>query len=187
MTDLSDLELVELFQKGTETSFNELVRRYQEKIYWVARRFVNDHDQADDVVQEVFVKAYGALKQFRGESSVYTWLYRIAVNGALNSIRKQRVRDFIRIDEFFETADDEQEQPDIIAEKNEHQKLVEEAIAHLPEKQKAVFILRYHEELSYEEISHILKTSIGGLKANYFHAAKKIGEYINRAHRTRSI
>jgi RNA polymerase sigma factor (sigma-70 family) len=184
MTDSNDLELVELFQNGNETSFNELVRRYQEKIYWIARRFVNDHDQADDIVQEVFVKVYSALKQFRGESSVYTWLYRITVNVALNALRKQRIRDFIRIDEFFETADDKTEQPDVIFEMNEQQKLIEEAIAKLPEKQKAVFILRYHEELSYEEISHILKTSIGGLKANYFHAAKKIGEYINRAHRT---
>jgi RNA polymerase sigma factor (sigma-70 family) len=187
MTDSNDLELVELFQQGNEASFNELVRRYQEKVYWIARRFVNDHDQADDVVQEVFIKVYSALKQFRGESGFYTWLYRITVNVALNALRKQRVRDFIRIDEFFETADDESIQPDAIAEKNEQQKLIEDAIAHLPEKQKAVFILRYYDELPYEEISHILKTSIGGLKANYFHAAKKIGEYLQRAHRTRTI
>jgi RNA polymerase sigma-70 factor (ECF subfamily) len=184
MTDSNDLELVELFQKGNETSFNELVKRYQEKIYWIARRFVNDHDQADDIVQEVFVKVYRALKNFRGESSVYTWLYRITINVALNALRKQRIRDFVRIDEFFETAEDENEQPDAIFEKDEQQKLIEEAIARLPEKQKAVFILRYHEELSYEEISLVLKTSVGGLKANYFHAVKKIGEYVNRAHRT---
>jgi len=187
MTDSNDLELVELFQNGNETSFNELVGRYQEKIYWIAHRFVNDHDQADDIVQEVFVKVYSALKKFRGESSVYTWLYRIAVNVALNTLRKQRARDFIRIDEFFETAEKENEQPDAIYEKDEQQKLIEEAITKLPEKQKAVFILRYHEELSYEEISVILKTSVGGLKANYFHAIKKIGEYVSRAHRTRSI
>jgi RNA polymerase sigma-70 factor (ECF subfamily) len=185
MIDSTDLELVELFQNGNETSFNELVRRYQEKIYWIARRFVNDHDQADDIVQEVFVKVYSALKKFRGESSVYTWLYRITVNVALNALRKQRIRDFVRIDEYFEKADDENEQPDVLFEKEEEQKLIEEAIAKLPEKQKAVFILRYHEELSYEEISLILKTSTGGLKANYFHAVKKIGEYISRAHRTR--
>jgi RNA polymerase sigma-70 factor (ECF subfamily) len=186
MTGSSDLELVELFHQGNEAAFNELVRRYQEKVYWIARRFVNDHDQADDVVQEVFVKVYSALKQFRGESSVYTWLYRITVNVALNALRKQRLKNFIRIDEFFETAEDESEQPDAIVERDEQQALIEEAIARLPEKQKAVFILRYHEELPYEEISHILNTSVGGLKANYFHAAKKIGEYIQRAHRTRT-
>jgi RNA polymerase sigma-70 factor (ECF subfamily) len=187
MTNSNDLELVELFQNGDETSFNELVRRYQEKVYWIAHRFVNDHDQADDIVQEVFVKMYSALRKFRGESSVYTWLYRIAVNVSLNTLRKQRVRDFVRIDEFFETAEKENEQPDAIYEKDEQQKLIEEAITKLPEKQKAVFILRYHEELTYEEISVILKTSVGGLKANYFHAIKKIGEYVSRAHRTRSI
>jgi RNA polymerase sigma factor (sigma-70 family) len=187
MTDTSDLELVESFQKGNEASFNELVRRYQEKVYWIARRFLNDHDQSDDVVQEVFVKIYSALKQFRGESSVYTWLYRITVNVSLNALRKQKVREYIRIDEFFETADDESEQPDSIVERNEQQRLIEEAIALLPEKQKAVFLLRYYEELSYEEISQILHTSVGGLKANYFHAAKKIGEHVHRAHRTRSI
>jgi len=187
MTDSNDFELVELYQKGDEASFNELVRRYQEKVYWIARRFVNDHDQADDIVQEVFVKVYTALKNFRGESGFYTWLYRITVNVALNALRKQRLRDFVRIDEFFEKADDAHEQPDEIVERSEQQKIIEEAIATLPEKQKAVFILRYHEELSYEEISAILKTSIGGLKANYFHAMKKIGEYIHRAHRTRTI
>jgi RNA polymerase sigma-70 factor (ECF subfamily) len=181
MSALKDLELVELFQKGDEASFNELVKRYQEKVYWIARRFVNDHDQADDVTQEVFVKIYSALKEFRGESSFYTWLYRITVNVALNTLRKQRIRNFIRIDEFFETASDESEQPDKIVEQNEQQKIIEEAISKLPEKQKAVFILRYYEELSYEEISHILKTTIGGLKANYFHAIRKIGEYISRA------
>jgi RNA polymerase sigma-70 factor, ECF subfamily len=185
MTDSNDLELVELFQNGNEASFNKLVARYQEKVYWIARRFINDHDHADDIVQEVFVKVYKALKDFRGESGFYTWLYRITVNVALNALRKQRLRDFIRIDEFFEKADDENEQPDAIFEKDEQQKLIEEAIAKLPEKQKAVFILRYHEELSYEEISAILKTSIGGLKANYFHAVKNIGEYVSRAHRTR--
>ncbi len=185
MTDSNDLELVELFQKGDETSFNVLVRRYQEKVYWIARRFFNDHDQADDIVQEVFIKVYSALKNFRGESGFYTWLYRITVNIALNAIRKQRVRNFIRIDELFEKDTDKDEQPDAIFEKDEQQRLIEEAIIKLPEKQKTVFILRYHEELSYEDISKILKTSVGGLKANYFHAVKKIGEYVNRANRTR--
>ena len=98
----SDLELVESFQKGNEASFNELVRRYQEKVYWIAHRFVNDHDQADDIVQEVFLKVYRALNDFRGDSGVYTWLYRITVNISLNTIRKQRIKDFLRIDEFFQ-------------------------------------------------------------------------------------
>jgi RNA polymerase sigma factor (sigma-70 family) len=180
-----DQELVELYQKGDEASFGELVKKYQEKIYWVARRFTNDHDQADDIVQEVFIKMHTALKAFRGDSSVYTWLYRITVNAALNYIRKQRIREFLRIDYYFDAAGDSSEQPDIQVEREEQQNLIDEAIKTLPEKQKTVFVLRYYEEMQYEDISRILKTSIGGLKANYFHAVKKIGKYINRANKTR--
>lgn len=179
MSNLSDRELVESFQNGRETSFNELVRRYQEKLYWIARRFVNNHDDADDVVQEVFIKSYKALKEFRGESSVYTWLYRITVNYALNHIRRNRVREFFKIDEFFDIESDTDERPDKMYERQEQQELIEQAVAVLPEKQKAVFILRYYEELPYEEIAKILKTSVGGLKANYFHAVKKIGEHLH--------
>ncbi len=185
MSERSDLELVKRFQKGDEAAFNELVLRYQEKVYWVARRFLNDHDHADDIVQEVFCKAYEALKEFRSESSIYTWLYRIAVNVALNTIRRQKLRDFFRIDEFFESEDVSAETPDRLFEQQEQKSLIEEAIRSLPEKQKAVFIMRYYDEMRYEEIAKILKTSVGGLKANYFHAVKKIGEYLKRAHGTR--
>lgn len=185
MSSRSDLELLADFQNGKETAFNELVLRYQEKVYWVARRFVSDHDNADDVVQEVFCKAYVALKSFRRESSVYTWLYRITVNIALNALRRQKVRDFFRIDEVFDVKDEASESPDELVEKQEHRTLVEEAVARLPEKQKAVFIMRYYEEMSYEDIAKVLSTTVGGLKANYFHAVRKIGEYVNRAHRTR--
>jgi RNA polymerase sigma-70 factor (ECF subfamily) len=180
----TDLELVQSFQNGREASFNELVLRHQEQLYWIARRFVNDHDVADDIVQEVFIKSYKALKEFRGESSVYTWLYRITVNYSLNYIRRQRVREFLKIDEFFDIESDVEEQPDKIYERHEQQELIENAIAALPEKQKAVFVLRYYEELPYEEIAKILKTSVGGLKANYFHAVKKIGIKLQKSHET---
>lgn len=185
MNALSDLELIRQFRSGHEAAFNEIVLRYQEKIYWVARRFLNDHDGASDVVQEVFVKAYGALAEFRGESGLYTWLYRIAVNLSLNSARKQRVRDFFRIDELFEPEAEAEAGPDAIMERREQTELIEQAIARLPEKQKAVFVMRYYDELPYEEIAKILHTSVGGLKANYFHAVRKIGEYLSRAHGTR--
>ena len=99
---ITDLELVEKFQQGDEISFNELVKRYQEKIYWIARRIVADHDAADDIAQEVFIKAYSALKDFRGESAVYTWLYRVTVNLSLNFVRRKKARIFFRIDDFFE-------------------------------------------------------------------------------------
>jgi RNA polymerase sigma-70 factor (ECF subfamily) len=185
MTNRSDLELVQLFQNGDESAFNHLVLRYQEKVYWIARRFMADHDNADDVAQEVFTKVYGSLKEFRGESSVYTWLYRITVNIALNSLRRQKLRDAFRIDELFDAADTESVAPDVALEKQEERTLIEEAIARLPAKQKSVFILRYYEELPYEDIAKILKTTVGGLKANYFHAVKKIQEHVRRAHQTR--
>ena len=186
MSLLKDFELVEKFQQGDETSFNELVKRYQEKIYWIARRIAADHDAADDIAQEVFIKAYSALKDFRGDSAVYTWLYRVTVNLSLNYVRRKKARNFFRIDDFFTLESDGTDSPDKIFEAKEHNQLLNEAIQQLPEKQKAAFILRYQEELTYEEISDILKTSVGGLKANYFHAVKKIGEYVNRAHKTRS-
>ncbi len=185
MSDRSDEELVRRYQEGEESAFNELVLRYQEKIYWVARRFTGDHDNADDITQEVFCKMYDSLKDFRGDSSLYTWLYRITVNVSLNLLRRQKVRDFFRIDELFDVESDASDAPDSIVEKAEHQSLVEEAVAALPEKQRAVFVMRYYEELPYEEIAKILKTSVGGLKANYFHAIRKVGNYINRAHKTR--
>jgi RNA polymerase sigma-70 factor (ECF subfamily) len=184
MSDRSDEELVRQYQGGKESAFNELVLRYQEKVYWVARRFTNDHDNADDITQEVFCKMYESLKRFRGDSSLYTWLYRITVNVSLNFVRRQKLRDFLRLDELFEVESDHSEAPDSIVEKAEHQSLVEEAVASLPEKQRAVFVMRYYEELPYEQIAAILKTSIGGLKANYFHAIRKVGAYIHRAHRT---
>jgi RNA polymerase sigma-70 factor (ECF subfamily) len=185
MNEPTDVELLKRFQNGDELAFNLLVQRYQEKIYWTARRFVTSHDNADDVVQEVFTKAYSALKKFRGDSSVYTWLYRITVNRSLNALRRQRLRDFLRIDELFSAEDTESEQPDEILERKEQHRLIEEAIATLPEKQKAVFLLRYYDELPYEEIATILKRSVGGLKANYFHAVKKIEDYVKRAHKSR--
>ena len=185
MTERSDIELIELFQNGDDSAFNHLVLRYQERVYWVARRFVNDHDGADDVTQEVFCKVYESLGEFRGDSSVYTWLYRITVNIALNSLRRQKVREFFRIDEMFDVKDENTVGPDEALEQVEQKELIEEAIARLPEKQKSVFVLRYYEELPYEEISKVLKTSVGGLKANYFHAVKKIQEYVKLAHRTR--
>ncbi len=182
MTDQSDEELVRQCQDGNERAFNELVLRYQEKVYWVARRFAGNHDNADEITQEVFCKMYESLKDFRGDSSLYTWLYRVTVNVSLNFLRKQKVRDFLRIDEMFDVEAPETESPDTLVEKNEHQALVEEAVATLPEKQKAVFVMRYYEEMPYEEIAKVLKTTVGGLKANYFHAIRKIGEHIRRAH-----
>ncbi len=177
----SDLELVQEFNNGNPVAFNELVRRYQEKIYWVARRILGSHEDADDIVQEVFIKVYESLKEFRGDSSIYTWMYRIAVNLSLNVIRRKKIKDFLRFDELVAPLISEEAVPDKQLEKEEQRTLIEKGIAQLPEKQRIVFILRYYENLPYEEIAKLLKKSVGGLKANYFHAMKKIEGFLKNA------
>ena len=94
----TDLELVELFRQGDVTGFNELVRRYQEKVYWIARRTMGNHEDADDVVQDVFVRVFEKLKHFRGDANFYTWLYRVTVNVSLNALRKKRIKDILPYD-----------------------------------------------------------------------------------------
>ncbi len=178
MQQPDELQLIEEFKSGNEQAFNQLVLRYQEKIYWIVRRLINDHDDADDVVQNVFLRAYHSLKSFKGESSFYTWIYRIAVNVSLNELRRRKIRKTFSLDEEVHQFASHDDTPLQQLEKEEQHKAIERAIERLPEKQKKVFLLRYYEELPYEEIAAILKTSVGGLKANYFHAVRKIGEYL---------
>jgi RNA polymerase sigma factor (sigma-70 family) len=183
MSGQTDLQLIERFQNGDDTAFNEIVLRYQEKVYWIARRYLSDHDDADDAVQEIFIKAYEGLASFRRDAALSTWLYRIAVNQALNALRWKRVKTFLRLDEVAaeQASDDATPHEQLVS--REQSTLIAEAVARLPDKQRAVFVLRYFQELSYEEIAETLKTSIGGLKANYFHAVKKIQEHIRNADR----
>jgi len=178
MEHLTDLELVQQVRNGKRQAYTELMRRYQQRVYWVARRIVGTHDDADDVAQETFVKAYLALGDFRGDSSFFTWLYRIAVNLSLNTVRKQQVMNYLRESSLLASVLPAKENPHQQLEAKELESKLQRAVALLPEKQKAVFVLRYYEEMSYEEISAILKTSVGGLKANYFHALKKVQEYM---------
>ena len=180
MTTQSDRQLLDAFLEGDERGFNELVRRYQEKVYWVARRIVIDHDDADDIVQDVFIKFHRSAKEFRGESSLYTWLYRVTVNASLNALRRKKVREYLAIDEMTSQYESDVPRPDEALEAAEQRSEIEKAVSRLPGKQRAVFVLRYYEEKSYEEIAAILKTSIGGLKANYFHALKKVGNSLKK-------
>jgi RNA polymerase sigma-70 factor (ECF subfamily) len=176
----TDAELVGRFRSGDEQAFNELVRRHQERVYWLARRIVGSHEEADDIVQDVLVRMYGGLKDFRGEASIATWLYRIAMNLSLNALRRKRLRGFLRLDELSaEPASDGAASDDAVM-KGEYEDALQRAVDALPEKQKAVFILRYFEELSYAEIAGILRRSEGGLKANYFHAVRKIEQAMKR-------
>ncbi|MBI4534685.1 MAG: sigma-70 family RNA polymerase sigma factor [Ignavibacteriae bacterium] len=180
MEPKADLELVEEVRNGNRQAYTELMRRYQQRVYWVSRRIVGTHEDADDIVQETFIKAFLGLGDFRGDASFFTWIYRIAVNLSLNALRKKQALNYLRqsdvIARFLPSRDDPAEELN----SKEMGSLLQRAIKELPEKQKAVFIMRYYDEMSYEEISQVLKTSVGGLKANFFHALRKVQEYVKR-------
>lgn len=182
MHEKSDFELISEFKAGNEEVFNVLVKRYQKKVYWIARKMLGNQEDADDVVQDVFVKVYKSLKDFRSESSFYTWLYRVTINFAITALRKRKIAEFLNFDDAFPVASKESNEelnPLNNLEKQELHNKLEAAINKLPNKQKQVFIFRYYHELPYEEISKIMKTSIGGLKANYFHALKNIKNFLD--------
>ncbi|MDI6766506.1 MAG: RNA polymerase sigma factor [Bacteroidota bacterium] len=180
MSEKTDFELIEAFRNGDISGFNELVRRYQEKVYWNARRIIGKHEDADDVVQDVFIKVYERLKDFRGESNLYTWLYRITINVSINALRKKRLKDFIPYDHIMEEIFRSDSKTDALIEQQEYQTILERAINRLPTKQKVVFNMRYHDEMPYEEIAKILRKSVGGSKANYFQAVKNIVKYVRK-------
>lgn len=154
-------------------AFARVVSIYSEPIYWQIRRIVLSHDDANDLLQNTFIKAWTNLDAFRGDSKISTWLYRIAINGSLNFVQKQKnhfsldedssVVDFLMSDEFFDG--------------DELQAQLQEVIARLPEKQRLVFQMKYFQDMKYEEIGEILGTSVGALKATYHHAVKKIAEF----------
>lgn len=185
MEPRSDPELVEEVRNGRREAFSELMRRHQQKIYWTARRILGDHAEADDATQETFLKAYLNLGDFRGDSSFYTWLYRIAVNVSLNAVRKRQIVEYLHESTIINAIFPSRDNPHQELEWKDTQSRLERAVATLPEKQKAVFVMRYFEEMSYEEIAKVLKTSVGGLKANYFHALKKVQEFLKDEIQTR--
>lgn len=179
---LPDEELVALFHSGEKHgAFTAIVERYQKKIYFAARRMMDgNHDEADEIAQDTFVKAYEALAKFRGESQLYTWLYRIMSNSVIQRSRKQKRRETVGLETIEQTSESLDPTPYGALEKSETTKIIEAAIDTLPPKQRQVFVMRFYDELPYEEIATIVGTSVGGLKANYFHAVKKIGEYLTR-------
>ncbi len=179
---LSDQEIVNRFQAGERrVSFTILIERYQKRIYFSARKMVGgDHDEADEIAQETFVKVYEALDSFRGDAKFYTWAYRIMMNAVIYKSRRKKIRKDVELEDVAEILESDLPQPDEAMQRKEMTALIEEAIETLPPKQREVFLFRFYEEMPYEEIATILGTSVGGLKANYFHAVKKITEYVQR-------
>lgn len=175
MNGIDDKELIELFadEAQKEKAFELIVDKYGRKIYWIVRKMVVSHHDADDITQDVMVKLWSELHKFRGDSSIFTWAYRIAINQAISAIRN-------RSKGRYQVVDDPAEQFDRIAatealfDGDEIERNLEIAIQSLPEKQRAVFILRYYDEMPFKEIATVLDTSEGAIKASYHIAKQKI-------------
>lgn len=158
-----------------EQGFNLLIKTYQEKLYWHIRRIVHRHDQTDDVLQNSFIKIFKGIKGFKQQSSLYTWLYRIATNEALSHLKKQK--ELLNFDDpslYLESA----MKADQYFDGQKAETILKKAIETLPERQKLVFNLRYYDEMSYIDISEVLDTSVGALKASFHHAMKKVEKFL---------
>jgi len=175
----TDKELLQLFRKAEsrEKAFQLIVLKYKERLYWHIRKIVIDHTDTDDILQETFIKAWSALDNFREDSGLYTWLYRIATNESLTFLNRKRKRYFLPL------ADVERQLSGMIEEDplftgDEMQKKLQKALLTLPEKQRIVFNMKYFDEMKYEDMAEILGTSVGALKASYHHAVKKIENFL---------
>lgn len=162
--------------ESSERAFRQLIGKYQQRVYLLVRKMVIDHDDADDVVQEVFIKVWKNIHKFEGGSQLFTWIYRIATNECLRFLeRKKKKRFWISMNDVStELATKIDTAPHISG--NEVQRKLQKALLRLPDKQRLVFNLKYFEELRYDEMAEITGTSVGGLKASYHHAVKKIQE-----------
>lgn len=156
------------------SAFSKVVRLYSEPLYWQIRRMVGDHDDANDILQNTFLKAWGSLENFRGDARLSTWLYKIAVNESLSFLEREKRREAVPSSVRALYADDNIDGAAL------QQKLMQ-AIAALPEKQRIVFNMKYFDDMKYEQMSEILGTSVGALKASYHLATKKIEQYIDNS------
>lgn len=159
--------------KVRERAFRDLVTQYKERLYWHIRRMVVSHDDADDVLQNTFIKVYRSIHSFKGDSKLYSWMYRIATNEAITFINQRAKKSGISSEEL-QTQLVHNLQADVYFEGDEIQAKLQQAIATLPQKQQLVFNMKYFEDMKYEQMSEVLETSVGALKASYHHAVKKI-------------
>lgn len=176
-----DQEILEYHKTGkADKAFSILVKNYGERLYWHIRRMVLNHDDADDVLQDVLLKVFKNLNSFRADAQLYTWLFRIASNESINFLNKKK-----KITSFSIDDEDNNLSKNLIASNNIDADAVElklqMALAALPEKQRLVFNLRYYDEMSYQDMAEVTQTSVGALKASYHHAAKKIEEFLLQA------
>jgi RNA polymerase sigma factor (sigma-70 family) len=179
---LTDGELLLQFKDPAtrEQGFTRIIKKYQEKLYWHIRRMVVEHEDANDVLQNMFIKVWNALDNFREDSQLYTWLYRIATNESLTFLEQQKRRSSVSLSDV-ETGLSNKLKADRYFDAGKAEWKLQLAIQQLPEKQRVVFNLRYYDEMPYEQMSRVLETSEGALKASYHHAVKKIEDYMVNA------
>ena len=163
--------------KTKEIAFRKLITTYKERLYWHIRKIVVSHDDADDVLQNTFIKIFKNIDRFNNDSKLYSWMYRIATNESITFINKRAKERNVDITEYNQSVASTL-QSDVLFDGDEIQLILQQAIATLPEKQRLVFNMKYFDEMKYDEISQILETSVGALKSSYFHAVKKIENYI---------
>lgn len=179
MTD--ELTLVKELQNANskEQAFRTLISLYKERLYWHIRKIVLSHDDTDDVLQNTFIKIFRSIDKFKGDSKLYSWMYRIATNEAITFVNKRAKENNVDIEEWHqERASNLSNDSNFSGDKI--QLILQQAIATLPQKQQLVFNMKYFDDLKYNEISEVLETSVGALKASYHHAVKKIEEYIKQ-------
>lgn len=157
--------------------FNLLVRAYQQRVYSIVRKMVIDHDDADDLTQETFIKVHKAIDNFREDAQLYTWIYRIATNECLTFLNKKRRRFFLPIEDISRELSGKIDSSSHIN-GDDIEKKLQKALLKLPDKQRLVFNMKYYEDLPYESMSEITGTSVGALKASYHHAVKKIEDFL---------
>jgi RNA polymerase sigma factor (sigma-70 family) len=176
---VSDTEILSKFQdeRTRNEAFNLLLKKYQQKIYWHVRRMVIDHDDADDLVQDIFVKIWKNLPGFRSDAQLYTWMYRIATNECITFLNKKKQKNNIPLDDVsYELADTLADSTYLSGDKI--QLKLQRALLTLPDKQRLVFNMKYYDDMKYDEMSEVLGTSVGALKASFHLAVKKIEAYL---------
>lgn len=177
--NIEDKDIIQEFKTGNaDVAFSKLMKKYQERIYWHIRRMVLNHDDADDVIQNTFVKAWKGLSKFREDANVYTWLYRIATNETITFINKNKKRMAGSIDDVAHILEAQRDDHYFTGEEIEIK--LHQAISTLPEKQKLVFNMKYFDDMKYTDIAEVIGGSVGSLKASYFHAVKKVEEFLKQ-------
>ncbi len=180
--DEADLSILETFLYGAvekrQAAFLEMVNKYRDRLYAVIYGMVRVHEDTDDILQEVFITAFEKLHTFRMDSSLFTWLCRIAMNRSVSWLRKKKLRRYLSLDAVFHVSGDDRDRPDEMTIRKEEADMIDDAIQTLPTQQKRIFVLRHVEGLSHAEIAQVLGRSEGAVKAGYFHALKKIQAYV---------